>query len=61
VDAAYEDRLDGSVSKEFFKEKNEQYSVQLREVRKDIKKLIEANKKYMNFGLAIFELAQASA
>ncbi len=57
----YEDKLDGGISKEFYKTKHEEYSTELRQVRKDIKRLIEANEKYLNLGSAIFELAQASA
>ena len=61
TDAVYEDKLDGKITEEFYNRKSGQYSGELRQVRKDIKKLTEANKKYMNLGSAIFELAQASA
>ena len=61
LDTVYEDKVDRKITEEFYKQKSEQYQNDLRQVRKSIKKLIEANKKYMNLGLAIFELAQASA
>ena len=61
LDKLYEDKVDGEITKEFYKSKSENYSMKLRQVRINMKKLIEANEKYINLGLAIFELAQASA
>ncbi len=61
VNAVYEDKLDGKITEEMYKAKDAEYSSKLRQVRRDIKRLIDANKKYLNLGSAIFELAQASA
>ncbi len=61
MDKVYEDKLDGKITEDFYKNKYNQYSNDLNQVTASIKSLTEANKKYLNMGSAIFELAQASA
>lgn len=61
LDAVYEDKIDKKVSLEFYNRKYDEYTLELRSTDSTIAKLEEANRKYLNVGSAIFELAQASA
>ncbi len=61
IDTLYDDKVDGKISEEFYKRKYPEFDSELQRIKRDIHKLDEANKKYLNLGSAIFELAQASA
>ncbi len=61
IDTLYDDKVDKKITEEFYKRKYPEYDAELQRIKRSINRLDEANKKYMNLGSAIFELAQASA
>lgn len=61
IDTLYDDKVDGKITEDFYNRKYAEYDAELQKSKRDIHRLDEANKKYLNLGSAIFELAQASA
>lgn len=58
LEALYDDKLDGKITKEFYQKKFEQYSKQQEEILNALGKHQRANINYLQFGSHIFEISQ---
>lgn len=58
LDVVYEDRVDGMISKEKYRQKEAEYEKQLEEILEAKQKHMKANINYLKLGINIFELAQ---
>ena len=58
LDALYDDKVDGKISKDFYERKQEEYEQQLTYLVEAKEKHCKANIDYLKLGINIFELAQ---
>lgn len=58
LEKIYEDKLDGKITEEFYNRKNEEWSGELEKVTEMVQKHNNANNKYHQLGVNIYELSQ---
>lgn len=58
MDALYEDKLDGLITREQYEAKREEYEERINEIIQSKDKHSSANIDYLKLGMSIFELAQ---
>lgn len=61
LDIAYDDKLDGLISKEQYESARDRYEKQLKEIVEAKAKHTDSNIDYLKFGMNIFELSQKAA
>lgn len=57
----YEDRLDGTISKEFYNKKSKEYEEEIRQIEQKLSRYTEANINYYRTGINILELSKMAS
>ncbi len=58
LDKLYDDKIDEKINKEFYEKKLKQYTEEKEDILESIKRHSEANDKYFDLGMNIYELSQ---
>ncbi|MBP6965129.1 MAG: recombinase family protein [Armatimonadetes bacterium] len=61
IDAMYEDKLDGTISREMYERKSEEWTQEQQDIMRHIETHQRANRAYLDKGVTILELADGAA
>lgn len=56
----YDDKLDGTITKEFFLEKQEEYKLRQQDIKQEIQEHEDADKNYIELGIQLVEILQST-